>query len=48
MGIAARGGTATHRHKEGEIIVQRNRQSPLPLKLYGIKEQAQEDNTEGK
>ena len=46
--MAAKGGTATHRHKEGKIIVQYNRQSPLLLKLYGVKEQAQEDNIKDK
>ena len=45
--MAARGGTATYRYKEGKTIVQYNRQSPLLLKLYGVKEQAQEDNIKG-
>ena len=46
--MAAKGGIATHRHKEGEITIQYNKQSPPPPKLYSFKEQAQEDNTESK
>ena len=46
--MAARGGTATYKHKEGKTTVQYNKQSPPLPKLYGFKEQAQENNIKSK